>query len=109
DDIQAPRIGGRDLARGEHEHRAHALAAAEGRVAHGVVQPGGSDARCRKELGEHRLHAVRDLARPGFEIGFVHFGSGVKSLSVSPSRMATRAWASASFDSQNLMSSAPRW
>ena len=80
-DLEPGRIGARHDARGEDEHRPHALAAAERGVAHRVVQP--RAARCAKSgsrLGEDGLHSAGHLARPGREIGGAHESAAGRSL-----------------------------
>jgi hypothetical protein len=89
-----------------HEHGANALSAAERRVTHRVVQARGAI----REAGSSSARAPPTrgrLARPAWKSGRSLLGVEVAQLPAVEDRDA--AWASASFDSQNLMSSAPRW
>jgi hypothetical protein len=108
DDVQALALGLCHFAGTEDQHRAHAFATTQRRVAHGIVQSRRRQARGRKLLRQDALHPGCDVARPRVEIVWDHFDSGLKSRRVSPSSTAMRAWASESLVSQYLMSSAPR-
>ncbi|MNC86879.1 hypothetical protein D3C83_25660 [compost metagenome] len=52
----------------EREQRAHALAPAQHRVAHGLVQSLRRDLCCRQHALQRRLDALQVVMRPGSEV-----------------------------------------